>query len=83
MGPMGLGGVTGVGLLVDGFEHRAAMSMMMYNHPYYAQHLEDFGFSKLIDNFSFYLPTTATLPEIISQSAFMIYPRPCKKQEAN
>jgi hypothetical protein len=69
MGPMGLGGVTGVGLLVDGFEHRAAMTMMMYNHPYYHRRFEDFGFSKLIDNFSFYLPTTATLPEIISVSA--------------
>ncbi len=69
MGPMGLGGVTGVGLLVAGFEHRAAMTMMMYNHAYYPQRLEEFGFSKLIDNFSFYLPTTATLPDIIAQSA--------------
>ena len=69
MGPMGLGGVTGVGLLVAGFEHRAAMTMMAYNHEYYPQHIEALGFSKLIDNFSFYLPTTATLPDIIAQSA--------------
>ena len=69
MGPMGLAGVTGVGLLIDGFEHRAAMTMMMYNHAYYPQRLEDFGFSKFMDNFSFYLPTTATLPDIISQAA--------------
>jgi hypothetical protein len=69
MGPMGLGGVTGVGLLVEGFEHRAAMTMMMYNHPYYPQRIEALGFSKLIDNFSFYLPTTATLPDIILQTA--------------
>lgn len=69
MGPMGLGGVTGVGLLVAGFDQRAAMTMMMYNHAYYAQHFEEFGFTKLIDNFSFYLPTTATLPDIIVQSA--------------
>ena len=68
-GPMGLGGVTGVGLLVEGFDHRAAMTMMMYNHAYYAQRIEALGFSKLIDNFSFYLPTTATLPDIIAQSA--------------
>lgn len=68
-GPMGLGGVTGVGLLVAGFEHRAAMTMMMYNHEYYPQRIEALGFSKLIDNFSFYLPTTATLPDIIAQSA--------------
>jgi hypothetical protein len=69
MGPMGLGGVSGVGLLVEGFEHRAAMTMMMYNHEYYPQRIEALGFSKLIDNFSFYLPTTATLPDIIAQTA--------------
>ena len=69
MGPMGLGGVTGVGLLVKGFKQRAAMTMMMYNHEYYPRHIEALGFSKLIDNFSFYLPTTATLPDIIAQSA--------------
>jgi hypothetical protein len=69
MGPMGLGGVTGVGLLVDGFEHRASMTMMMYNRAYYPQRIEEFGFVKYIDNFSFYLPTTATLPDIIAQSA--------------
>lgn len=68
-GPMGLGGVAGVGLLVEGFDHRAAMTMMMYNHEYYPRHIEALGFSKLIDNFSFYLPTTATLPDIIAQSA--------------
>ena len=69
MGPMGLGGVTGVGFLVAGFDQRAAMTMMMYNHAYYAQRFEEFGFTKFIDNFSFYLPTTATLPDIIAQSA--------------
>ena len=34
IGPMLFGGVTGSGILVDGFEHRAAMTMMNYNHPY-------------------------------------------------
>ena len=68
-GPMGLGGVTGVGLLVEGFDQPAAMTMMIYNHDYYPQRIEALGFSKLIDNFSFYLPTTATLPDIIAQSA--------------
>jgi hypothetical protein len=61
-GPMGLGGVTGGGLLIEGHEHRAAMTMMMYNHPYYQKLIEDFGFEKYIDNYSFYLPTTARLP---------------------
>lgn len=61
-GPMGLGGVTGGGLLIQGYEHRAAMTMMMYNLPYYRGLIEDFGFVKYLDNFSFYLPTAARLP---------------------
>ncbi len=61
-GPMGLGGVTGGGLLIEGYEHRAAMTMMMYNPPYYRRLIESFGFTKYLDNFSFYLPTTARLP---------------------
>jgi hypothetical protein len=69
MGPMGLGGVTGIGLLISGFDQRAAMTMMMYNHAYYAQRFEELGFTKYIDNFSFYLPTTAKLPDIIAQCA--------------
>ncbi len=62
-GPMGLGGVTGGGLLIEGHEHRAAMTMMMYNPPYYRRLIEEFGFTKYLDNFSFYLPTTARLPQ--------------------
>ena len=62
LGPMGLGGVTGGGLLIEGYEHRAAMTMMMYNPPYYQELIEGFGFEKYIDNYSFYLPATARLP---------------------
>ncbi|GAB4221245.1 MAG TPA: hypothetical protein PL059_06840 [Spirochaetota bacterium] len=69
LGPMGFGGVTGGGLLIDGFEHRASMTMMMYNHPYYRVHIEAFGFTKYLDNFSFYLPSTAQLPDGLKQTA--------------
>lgn len=69
LGPMGLGGVTGGGLLVEGFEHRAAMTMMNYNHAYYQSQIEAFGFEKYMDNFSFYLPTTARLPPEIEETA--------------
>jgi hypothetical protein len=69
LGPMGLGGVTGGGLLIEGFEHRAAMTMMNYNHAYYQTHIEAFGFEKYMDNFSFYLPTSARLPSEIEKTA--------------
>jgi len=68
-GPMGLGGVTGGGLLIEGYEHRAAMTMMMYNQPYYRKLIEEFGFAKYIDNYSFYLPTTARLPSALREPA--------------
>jgi len=44
VGPGGLGATAGSGVLVDGFEHRAAMTMMGCNFPYYATLLEQLGF---------------------------------------
>jgi len=62
MGPLGFG-VMGMGILVDGFQHRAAMTMMSYNHPYYEKLVDAEGFrrhrdqlSMLIDAGSFRLP---------------------------
>ncbi len=52
LGPMGFGGATGGGALIDGFEHRAAMTMMTYNHPYYAGLLAGVGFEKHLDLYS-------------------------------
>jgi hypothetical protein len=40
-----MGAGTGVGVLVDGFEHRAAMTMMGWNPPYYAGLLERAGYA--------------------------------------
>jgi hypothetical protein len=63
IGPGGLGAISGGGVLVDGFEHRAAMTMMGYNPPYYPRLLEQLGFrphqhlySARLDAASFRLP---------------------------
>ena len=48
IGPFGFGGSTGNGILVEGFEHTAAMNMMNWNPPYYARLLEGVGFAKLL-----------------------------------
>lgn len=69
IGPMGFGGVTGGGFLIDGFEQRAAMTMMMYNHAYYSTHMEKNGLDKYIDNYNFYLPTSTTLPQGLRDAA--------------
>jgi hypothetical protein len=55
VGPKGLGPLDGYGMLVDGFEHRQMMTMMNYNHPYYATLIEGLGFQKEVDFISCYL----------------------------
>ncbi len=69
VGPMGFGGVTGTGILVEGFDQRASMTMMTYNAPYYVDLIEGFGFGKYLDNFCFHLPTTARLPDELRERA--------------
>ncbi len=69
-GPMLLGGASGSGILVQGFEHRAAMTMMPYNYPYYPRLLEGLGFRKHVDLFSMDLPPDAfRLPQRVRAAA--------------
>jgi GNAT superfamily N-acetyltransferase len=53
-GPKGLGPLDGYGILVDGFEHRQMMTMMLYNHSYIPKHMETLGFVKEVDFTSCY-----------------------------
>lgn len=63
-------GVMGMGVLVDGFEHRAAMTMMSYNHPYYGSLVEAEGFIKHRDQLSMFIDAkTFRLPERIRRVA--------------
>jgi hypothetical protein len=55
VGPKGFGPLDGYGMLVDGFEHRPAMTMMNYNPPYYSAYMERLGFRKEVDFVSCYL----------------------------
>jgi hypothetical protein len=59
MGPLGFGGTSGSGILVDGFDHRAAMTMMRYNHPYYEKLLVGAGFVPTMDLYSMYMDATS------------------------
>ncbi len=68
-GPTGFG-MMGMGILVDGFQHRAVMTMMGYNHPYYAGLLEAEGFVKYKDQYSSYIDArTFKLPEKVGRVA--------------
>ena len=55
VGPKGFGPLDGYGLLVEGFEHRPAMTMMNYNPAYTPALLEGLGFVKEVDFVSCYL----------------------------
>ncbi len=69
MGPLGFG-VMGMGVLVDGFEHRAAMTMMSYNFPYYGKLVEAEGFRKHRDQLSMCIDAnTFRLPDKIRRVA--------------
>ena len=70
LGPMGFSGMTGGGILIDGFDRRAAMSMMNYHLPYYRRLVEGAGFEKYKDFYSGYLDgTDFVLPDRIARIA--------------
>src|SRR4030042_1524892 len=75
-GPMLLGGASGSGILVQGFEHRAAMTMMPYNYPYYPRLLEELGFRKHVDLYSMDLPPDKfRLPDRVRAAAEKVLAR--------
>ncbi len=63
IGPQGFSSFTGSGILIDGFDHTASMTMMPYHLPYYQELLEAYGFKKYKDYYSAHMDTrTQTLP---------------------
>ncbi|HUX19886.1 MAG TPA: hypothetical protein VMW69_01515 [Spirochaetia bacterium] len=75
-GPLGFGAVSGGGLLIEGFEHRSAMTMMAYNFPYYPQMLERLGFETYLDLYSYHLDSARfTLPDRVRSVAEKVLKR--------
>jgi len=75
-GPMLFGGASGSGILIKGFEQRAAMTMMRYNYPYYQTFMETMGFEKQVDLFSSRLdPQTFILPDRVRSVAEKVLAR--------
>ena len=62
VGPKGFLRSDGMGVLTEGFEHRAAPGIP-YNYAYYPELLETLGFEKEIDYLSGYLDGDYDLPE--------------------
>ncbi len=74
IGPKGFTTLDGLGLLVDGFDHRPAFGLP-YNLPYYADLVERAGFSQSGELVSGYLDSHMVLPERISKAAEVISKR--------
>lgn len=68
LGPRGLLGPDTIGVLVEGFERRAAMGVS-YNYPYYERLVLDAGFAKEVDSLSGYLPGDYHLPPRLGEIA--------------
>ncbi|MEE8440588.1 MAG: hypothetical protein V3S41_02610, partial [Spirochaetia bacterium] len=76
IGPLFSGATMGGGVLIEGFEYRAAMTMMGYNYDYYPRHLEAAGFSKRFDLLSLTAdPHGFRLPDRIESIADMVRSR--------
>lgn len=75
-GPLLFGGACGSGVLVRGFDRRAAMTMMPYNHPWYPDHMERLGFLKHVDLLSWKIdPSQFELPERVRAAAEVVLKR--------
>lgn len=70
IGPMLTTGVVGGGILIKGFEYKAAMTMMPYHFPYYRDHFEAAGFTKRFDLLSLHIdPKGFSIPERMERAA--------------
>lgn len=74
VGPRGMLRADGLGLLVEGFEHRAAMGSP-YNYPYYERLLLDAGFERELDYHSGHMQRGEHLAERFYEAAERIRQR--------
>ena len=74
VGPKGFTALDGMGLLVNGFEHRPALGVP-YNPPYYPVLIEAAGFEREADVVSGYLSPRTPFPEKMRQVADLVQKR--------
>lgn len=74
LGPKGFAPLDGMGLLVQGFEHRPALGIP-YNPAYYPRLLENIGFAPLSDVVSGYLSARMPFPETLHKASERVQKR--------
>ncbi|MCQ2135643.1 MAG: N-acetyltransferase [Bacteroidales bacterium] len=73
-GPLGFTDMDTEGMLVEGFEELGTM-VTFYNHPYYKEHLEALGYSKITDWVERRIRIPDSLPEKYERYSQMIKDR--------
>ena len=74
VGPLGFTDFDPEGMLVEGFDQLCTMALI-YNHPYYPEHLEAMGFTKEIDWVEYKIFIPKQVPERIAQVARLVEER--------
>lgn len=73
-GPLGFTDFDPEGMLVDGFDRMCTMALI-YNHPYYKDHLEKLGYAKEIDWVEYKITVPDEMPEKITKVSNLVKQR--------
>ncbi len=74
VGPLGFTDFDAEGMLVEGFDQMCTMALI-YNYPYYKEHLESFGFVKEVDWIEYKIHIPQGVPERIARVAGIVRDR--------
>ena len=70
-GPVGFTDLDHQGLLIEGFDHSAPMASL-YNYPYYAAHLVNYGLQKEADWIEFQIQSPRQIPDKMQRVANIV-----------
>lgn len=71
VGPLGFTDFDPEGLLIEGFDQLSTMALI-YNYPYYVDHIEEMGFQKDADWIEYKIEVPKALPERVARMANII-----------
>ena len=74
VGPLGFTDFDPEGLLIEGFDQLSTMALI-YNYPYYVDHIEEMGFQKDADWIEYKIEVPMALPERVARMANIIEQR--------
>ena len=74
VGPLGFTDFDPEGMLVDGFDQQSTMPLI-YNYPYYVQHIEALGFTKDADWLEYRIFVPGQVPEKFARVARLVAER--------